>query len=200
MRLKDEFFLPLSSSRSFSVICVIICYIYYELLFILVRGFKAISQINFTGSINSDSVFFSKLRGREIIRKSKCFLFTQTEQNSELNRCAISEFWRFTQKPCDSTVLYLIFAFPFWKSAHLEPWKMACTALNPLKGCPYKASQIPPLWLLNIYQQGKFLLGYSKYSLQWPASVLSKISSRLLQNVQHRVQLEACFPPKLWDS
>lgn len=189
MRLKDEFCLPLSSSRSFSAICVIVCYIYYELLFILVRGFKAISQINFTGSINADSVFFSKLREGEIRRKSKCFLFSQMEQKSELNSCAISEFWWFAQKPCDSTVLYLILAFPFQKSAHLEPWKMACAALKPLKGCPYKASQIPPLWLLNIYQQGKFLLGYSKYSLQWPAFVLSKLSSRLLQNVQHRVQL-----------
>lgn len=38
--LRDEFFLPLSSALSFSVICMIICYIYYELLFILVQPAK----------------------------------------------------------------------------------------------------------------------------------------------------------------
>lgn len=65
LHLKAEFFLPLSSFLSFSMICVIICCIPYKLLFILVQGFKAISQINLTGSINSDSVFFPKLRERK---------------------------------------------------------------------------------------------------------------------------------------
>lgn len=176
---------------------MIICYIYYELLFILVHSFKAISQINFTGSINSDSVFFSKLRERKIVRRSKCFLFSQMEQKSKLNRCA--RFWILRSHTeavwFNCFVSYFCFPFPFLsekKNAYLElhRWKMACTALNPLKGCPYKASHISPSWLLNIYQQGKFLLGYSKYSLQWPVSVLSKMSSRLLQNVQLLILLE----------
>lgn len=94
---------------------MIICYIYYELLFTLVHGFKAISQINFTGSINSDSVFFSKLRERKIVGRSKCFLFSQMEQKFELNRCA--HFWilRAHTEALWFNCFVSYFCFPFLK-------------------------------------------------------------------------------------
>lgn len=93
---------------------MIICYIYYKLLFILVHGFKVISQINFTGSITADSVLSSKLRERKIVR-SKCFRFSQVKQNSELNRCALFWVLRAHTEGLWFSCFVSYFCFPFLK-------------------------------------------------------------------------------------
>lgn len=64
--LRDKFFLPLSSTLSFSVIGHFLHILWITVY--LSPACKAISQINFNGLINSDSVFSSKLRERKIVR------------------------------------------------------------------------------------------------------------------------------------